>query len=300
MKNKLFHGIMPALITPFDEQGNLKKESVRRIMERELKSGIQGFYINGNTGEGLFLSETVRRELAEIAMDVCKGRAKVINHVGAVDPQSAIRLAKHARELGCDAISSLVPNYISTYSDQEVLDYYKRLSDVSSLPVLVYCTGLLKSSPVQFMEKAIKTGSVIGTKFTMYNYYHMHQITQLNGGDITVINGPDEMVICGLTMGADGGIGSTYNVMPEKFVALYNAFRAGEYDKARQIQFDINEIIHVLLTHGANGVTASIKEVFNIMGYDAGNVAYPGKVFSDDERAAFIRDMEKAGYHFDA
>jgi len=295
MKNKLFSGIMPALVTPFDADKNLKPDSALRLMERELKAGVNGFYINGGTGEGLFLPEKPRRELAELAVETCKGRGVVINHVGAVDVEAAVRLAAHAGRCGCDAVSSLVPNYIASYSDEQIVDYYKRLADASGLPVLVYCTGLLKSSPMDFIEKVMKVDGVAGLKFTMTNYFHMQQITLLNGGDINVINGPDEMLICGLTMGADGGIGTTYNLMPEWFVALYKAFRAGEYDKARELQFRINKVIRVVLNHECLPAT---KEILNIQGYDVGNVAYPGKVFDDASRAALIADLKAAGYEF--
>ena len=191
MKNKQFGGIMPAFITPFDENGALKADSARRLLERELAAGVQGFYVNGATGEGLFLPEATRRDMAETAVSVCKGRGAVINHVGAVDPAQAVRLARHAGQIGCDAISSMVPNYVTAYTDEQVLDYYKRLADASSLPVLVYCTGLLKSDPVRFMEKAMRIDGVAGLKYTMFNYYNMQRITELNGGDINVINGPD-------------------------------------------------------------------------------------------------------------
>ena len=96
--NKLFQGIMPALITPFDAQGRFKTASAEAIMKRELDQGVQGFYVNGATGEGLFLSEQTRRESAECAVETCKGRGKVIVHVGAVDAQQALRLARHAGE----------------------------------------------------------------------------------------------------------------------------------------------------------------------------------------------------------
>ena len=296
MKNKHFGGVMPAFITPFDENGALKADSARRLMERELNAGVQGFYVNGATGEGLFLPETTRRDMAETAVDACRGRGVVINHVGAVDPAQAVRLARHAGQIGCDAISSMVPNYVTTYTDEQVLDYYKRLADASSLPVLVYCTGLLKSDPVRFMEKAMKIDGVAGLKYTMFNYYNMQRITELNGGDINVINGPDEMLVLGLLMGADGGIGSTYNLMPEWFLELYAAFRAGEIQRARDVQVRINRVISVLLEYGC---IASIKEAFEIMGYDVGHVAYPGKTFGADERAAFKRDMEAAGFKFE-
>ena len=291
--NKLFRGIMPAFITPIDGESRLKAESARRIMEWELQKGVQGFYINGATGEGLFLNEDVRKELAELSVAVCKNRGVIINHVGAVDTQSAIRLARHAGQIGCDAVSSLVPNYLTTYTQAQVLDYYKRISDASGLPVLVYCKGNVGGSPFEFMEKVMQVEGLIGCKYTMFDYYTLRRIADLNGGDINVINGPDEMLICGLTMGADGGIGSTYNLMGDWFVELYTKFTSGDLEGARQVQFRINKVITVLLKYGC---IESIKEAFNIMGFDAGSVAYPGKVFTPEESAAFRKEMNGAGY----
>jgi len=293
MKNKLFSGIMPALITPIDRESNLKEAALQRIINWELAKGVNGFYINGATGEGLFLPEQVRMRLAEIAVEECAGKAKVINHVGAVDTQSAIRLARHAGQLKCDAVSSLVPNYLTMYTNEQVLDYYKRLSDASGLPVLVYCKGAIGGDPCEFMKRVMMVDGLIGCKYTMFDYYSMHRICELNGGDINVINGPDEMLICGLTMGADGGIGSTYNLMGDWYVQLYSFFREGKYDEARALQFRINKVIEVILAHGC---IESIKQAFNIMGFDAGSVAYPGKVFTPEEERQFISEMNAAGY----
>lgn len=293
MKNKLFSGVMPALITPFDDSGALREAAACSIIEHELEMGVNGFYINGATGEGLYLPEKTRMQLAETAVETCRGRGVIINHVGAIDPASALRLAKHAGETGCNAISSLVPNYVNSFTADQVLDYYKRISDASGLPVLVYCTGLLRDSPYDFMQKAMSIDGVIGLKYTMPNYYNMQQIALLNGGDINVINGPDETLVCGLMMGADGGIGSTYNLMGAWYVELYDAFRAGDIQKAREMQFRINRVITVLLRHDC---IAAIKECMNIMGFDAGNVAYPGKRFSAEQRAALAADMNAAGF----
>ena len=290
--NKLFKGIMPAMITPIDAAGRLKTQSAEKIFRRELDAGVNGFYVNGATGEGLFLSEATRREMIETAVSVCAGKVSVINHVGAVDTQQALRLAKHSSEVGCDAISSLVPNYVASYTTDQILDYYRRLHGESGLPVLVYCTSLVGSAPFDFMKRAIEVDGVIGCKFTMFDYYSMHRITELNGGDINVINGPDEMLVCGLTMGADGGIGSTYNLMPERFLSLYKAFAEGRFDEARQIQFGINKIICVLLAHSC---VAAIKEVFNRMGLDAGSVAYPGKVFDRAESDVLLKELRENG-----
>ncbi len=296
MLNKLFSGIMPALVSPFDAEGNFKRAACEKLIDHELAMGVDGFYINGATGEGVFLSEKCRMDLAETAMDKCKGKGKIINHIGAVDTMSAIRLAKHAGQIGCDAVSSLVPNYVYTYSEEEILDYYKRIADASGLPVLVYCTGLVKGNPYAFMKQAMKIDGVIGCKYTMFDYYSMQRITELNGGDINVINGPDEMLLLGLTMGADGGIGSTYNIMGKWYVELYKAFRAGEYEKARALQIKINKGITVILENG--DCRQSIKVMLNAQGLDVGYMAYPAKMYSEEKTAKMIADMKAVGVEF--
>ncbi len=290
--NKLFGGIMPALITPIDANGRLKAGASETLLKYLLGKGVDGFYINGATGEGLLLSESTRRELTELAVATCKGKAKIINHVGAVDTQQALRLARHAGETGCDAVSSLVPNYVASYTVPQILDYYRRLHDESGLPVLVYCTNLVGGNPYEFMREAIKTEGLIGCKYTMFDYYSMHRICELNGSDINVINGPDEMLICGLTMGADGGIGSTYNLMADRFIKLFKSFRAGDFEQARATQFSINRVISVLLAHSC---VAAIKEAFKVMGLDVGDVAYPGKRFDSEERSVLVKELKQAG-----
>ena len=295
MNNKRFSGIMPAMITPIHADGTLRAESAAKLIDWELTKGIQGFYINGSTGEGPVLGEKTRMEMAELSVAKTKGRGVVINHVGAPDTNTAIRLAKHAYEIGCDAISSVVPNFYYTYSDDEIIDYYKMLSDACPLPLLVYATGLIKTSDVRgFIDRVMKeVPTAIGLKYTMPNYYQMHRICELNGGDINVINGPDEMLICGLTMGADGGIGSTYNLMPDWFEELYCDFQNGKFQEAREMQFKINRVIAALLKHGC---IPSVKEALNVMGFDVGAAAIPAKVFDAERTAALVKDLKEAGY----
>ena len=284
---------MPALITPFDKDEKLLSFAAERVIRYEMDQGVDGFYINGATGEGLFLPEDTRKELAEMAVGICKGKVSIIDHVGAVDPCSAFRLAHHAGQIGCDAISSLVPNYIAQYNVEQILDYYRRLADEASLPVIVYCNSLMQDDPVSFMEKAIQIDGVIGIKYTNMNYYNLHRITMLNEGNINVINGPDEMLVCGLLMGADGGIGSTYNVMADRFVKLYKAFMQGDIEGARDIQYGINAVISVILKYGC---IPAVKQIMTLMGFDVGNIAYPGKCFSAEETGMLVKDLKDAGF----
>jgi len=296
MSNILFRGIMPALITPFDQEGRLLTDGLQKLMDFELSKGVKGFYINGSTGEGPILPCKRRMAMAEACVEANQGRGVIINHIASPNFEDALVLARHARKLPIDAISALAPNFYFGYTDDEIVDYYARLSDEACLPLLVYATPSIQSPDiVALMDRVTSLPNVIGLKFTRYSYYELSLIKQLHCGDINVINGPDEMLLSGLAMGADGGIGSTYNVMPDRFVALYDAFTAGDLDKAREIQYGINRVIRVLLKYGQGNVIKTVKEALLMMGFDIGYAASPAATFSPAYREAFKADLIKAG-----
>ena len=284
--NKLFKGIRSALVSCFDESENVNEDAMRRLMRWHIKEGFAGFYVNGGTGEGARLQKETRKRIAEIAVDEVKGTgADIINHVGAIDIRTAVELAEHAAKIGCDAISS-VPPFFFGYGEEEIYNYYKAIADASGLPVLMYASPLsgVAITPQMVDRLMERIPSLIGLKWTNPNYYVMHQIAELKGGNINVINGPDETLLCGLTMGADGGIGATYNVMPKLFRQIYDLYQENLIPEARQIQFKANKVIDILIEHG---VDCGVKQMLCDMGYDAGFGAYPSKRFSDEELAVF-------------
>ena len=289
MSNKQFCGIMPALITPINDDGSIREEAARSLIESTIQKGVSGFYICGSTGEGPVMSEESRMRMAEITVDQVKGRVPVINHVGACDARSAVRLAKHAEEIGCDAISSVPPNFYYSHEENEIVSYYRALSDACAKPLLVYATGMFKQADiVPVIARLMEIDTVIGLKFTRMNYYEMRRIIELNGGDINVINGPDEMLICGLTMGADAGIGSTYNVMPGEYVKLFNSFRSGDFAAAQQQQYKINHAIEIMLRHS---LFPALKHMLTVQGFDVGVPVFPMKRFTPEEEAALMKDL---------
>ncbi|MBQ8510430.1 MAG: dihydrodipicolinate synthase family protein [Clostridia bacterium] len=304
MSNIQFKGIMPALMTPLNEDGSIRRQAVKPLTDFALDRGVDGFYVCGSSGEGPVLSPTSRMEMAECAIEAVKGRTTVsgkkpviIVHVASPDPLAAIELARHAEKIGADAISSLAPNFYFNYSEDELVAYYRRLAESTSLPLLVYATPMLKVGDLKkFIARLMEIDNVIGLKFTMPNYFQMHRVKELNGGDINVINGPDEMLLCGLVMGADGGIGTTYNVMPDKFSALYKAFTAGDIAEAQRIQYDINHVIDIILRFDPNNVMNSTKAVLNLMGFDVGRAVFPAREYTQAELNALRDELASVGF----
>ena len=145
-----------------------------------------------------------------------------------------------------------------------------------------------------FIDRLMTLPNIAGLKYTRSSYYEMNQLTQLNGRNINVINGPDEMLLCGLVMGADGGIGSTYNIMPRQYRQLFDAYQSGDLKTAKAVQESVNAVIAVMLRHG---VIPTVKYTLTLLGFDVGEAEKPGKVFSDEEKAAIRQELLAAGYN---
>mgnify|MGYP002767571257 CR=1 FL=1 len=291
--NVKFTGVMSAFVSCIDENENVNEQAMRKLMQWHLKEGLSGFYLTGGTGEGPVLQKETRMEIAEIARDEVKNGASLIAHVGAIDLTTAVELARHAGQIGLDAISS-VPPFFFEYGEREIADYYKALSDASGLPILMYASPMSGIEITwDMVDRLMDVPNMIGLKWTSYDYFTMHRIKELRGGNINVINGPDECLLCGLAMGADGGIGATYNVMPRLFSQIYNSFRAGDLDTARAVQYKANKLIAILLKFG---VVCGVKDILTMLGYDCGYQVYPQKRFTDEERAAFRAELETIHY----
>lgn len=289
----IFQGIMPALVSCIDENENVLENSMRRLMNWHLSEGVTGFYLTGGTGEGPVLQKQTRMKIAEIAKDEMNGRGKLIAHVGAVDLKTAVELARHAGQIGLDAVSS-VPPFFFHYGEAEIRNYYQAIADAAGLPVIMYASPL---SGVQItwdmVDRFMDIPEMAGVKWTSYDYYTMHRIKSLRGGNINVINGPDECLLCGLVMGADGGIGATYNVMPKVLQTIYESYRRGDYEAAKAAQFQANRLIDLLLQYG---VVCGIKDILGMIGYDCGYQVYPQKRFSQEEQARFRKALKDISY----
>ncbi len=292
--NILFRGIMPALVTPLNDDATVRCDAVEPMVRWLASQSVDGFYVLGGTGEGGVLSECERMRMAEVTADaVKKCGKKLIMHTGSADSQSAIRLAKHAAEVGADAISSVYPSFFCYYSLEEATGYYDALIQASGLPMLGYCSNMIHGqSPLTVVERLMKLEGVIGVKYTFPNYYQLQQIKKLNGGNINVINGPDETLLCGLAMGADGGIGANYSLIPGKFAELYRMVQRNDLQGAMGMQAEINRLIGVILRYP---MIPAIKCVLEYMGFSVGHAAYPGAHLDADTKARLLADLRKEG-----
>lgn len=293
MSNIKFRGVMPAFVTPLNEDGTVREQVVAPMVDYLIDAGVSGFYICGATGEGTVMQPEARMRMAELVVEAVRGRVSVIDHIGAVDLITAKKLAAHAASVGVDAVSS-VPPFFYGYGDDEIYNYYKALSDAADVPLVMYASPL-SGVPVTtaMVGRLMEIPNMIGLKWTNPNYYEMHKIAKLCGGDINVINGPDETFLCGLSMGAQAGIGSTYNVMPKVFVDIYDSFMKGDLAAARAAQYKADVLIEIMLKRGC---LPSLKWMLEQQGFDVGYCTYPLKRLSDAEIAGLRADLDAIEY----
>lgn len=288
-------GIIPALLTPFDENDQVNIRVLRDLVEYLLSKGASGFYVCGGTGEGLFMTEEERRLTAETVVDQVKGRAPVVVHVGALSTRPACHLAAHAEEIRADGVSAIPPIYIKA-DLENVKRHYAAIASASSLPFYVYnipgMTGVMVGASM--METLMdEIPRIRGMKYTAYDFFEMRKIAELDGGRLNVVSGPDEMMIAAQVMGADGAIGTTYNLLPRLFVDAYEALHAGDVPKAQEFQAAANRVISVFLEFKTISV---IKEMARLIGYDCGAGRPPNRPLSDEEKGRLRESLEEVDY----
>lgn len=263
-----FSGILPAAITPVDDDGTLLTSSFELLLTRLYEAGAHGLYVCGQTGEGLSLAPEVRERALEVALAQTPAGRVVIAHVGAASTREALRLARHAARTGAHAISSLPPAAAPSFA--AVRAYYEALA-AAGPPVLIYYFPEF-SPTIQTVDQVLELCSipnVVGLKFTDFDLY---RLSLLQRAGYTVLNGRDEVLAAGLLMGAHGGIGSFYNLVPELFVDLYNHTQAGRWTEARAVQDRINLLIRAVLHFP---LIAAIKRLLSWSGIPSGHPVLP-------------------------
>lgn len=280
-----FHGILPAFYACYDEEGNISEARTKDLCDYLLDKGVQGVYVGGSSGECIYHNLDERKAVLTYVANQLKGKMTLIAHVGAPSTRDSIELAKHAAELGYDALSAIPPIYFKL-PDRAVYKYWSDIIEATDLPFIIYnipqTTGYTLS-PALF-AKMLENKKVIGVKNSSMPTMDIERFKRVGGDDVIVFNGPDEQFVSGRIMGADAGIGGTYASMPELFLQANDFVEAGKFAEATAIQSDINDIIIALCSQDGS-MYAVIKEVLRRRGVDIGGVRAPMHNISEEDAA---------------
>lgn len=290
-------GLIAAVFTPLKPDGSLAPDQVEPIVEGLIRQKVGGLFVCGSTGEGPSLSTEERETTAAAYVRAAAGRTPVVIQVGHASIAESKRLARHAGEIGADAVSAVAPSYFKPTSVENLIDCLAEIARAAGeLPFYYYhipdLTGV-DLDPLELLRRADdRLPNLRGIKYTAPLVDTFAELVEFDSGRFDILFGRDQMLLCGLTAGARGAIGSTYNFAAGLYHPLMAAFERGDLREARRWQARSVAMIHLLLDYGG---APAFKTLMSLLVADSGPVRLPLVSLSDKTAARMKNDLEKLG-----
>ena len=206
-----------------------------------------------------------RKITLENIMEAAKGRLTVIAHVACNNTKDSVELARHAESLGVDAIAAIPPIYFHL-PEYSIAEYWNAISNAApNTDFIIYNIPQLAGTALTLplLRTMRKNPNVVGVKNSSMATQDIQMFKAEGGEDFVVFNGPDEQLVSGLAIGAQGGIGGTYGVMPELILKIKELTDAGDLKSARNVQNAVDSIIYKMCEAHGN-LYAVIKKILEI------------------------------------
>lgn len=287
-------GLIAATYTPMHRDGRLNVEQVGPLVEHLIQSGINGLYVCGSTGEGMSLSTSERKSVAEAFIAATDHRVPVIVQVGHNSLAEARGLAEHAAESGADIISATCPSYFKPACVESLVDCMADIaSSAEGVPFYYYHIPVLTGSTidiVEFLERGRgKILNLAGLKYTDTKLFEFQACQAAAGGELDIVFGCDEMLLGALATGTTAAIGSTYNVIAPLYQHLIEAFQENDLKTARAEQIRSIGFIRTLNRYPFH---PAMKEVLRMLGVDVGCCRLPHRNLDAHEVESLRSNLE--------
>lgn len=240
-KAEIAHGIIAAMVTPMDEDGNINFDELRNQVDRQINAGISGVFTLGTNGEGYILNHDEKLKVMKAVIEEADHRVPVYVGTGCVSTEETIELSMQAEDLGADALSVITP-WFAKASQEDLYEHYKKLNDHVHIPILLYNIPARTGNALapQTVARLADLPNIKGVKDSSGNFDNILQYIELTRGkDFNVISGNDSLILWTLKAGGTGGIAACANVLPDIMVSIYKYYEDGDWDAARKAQDSI-------------------------------------------------------------
>lgn len=277
-----YQGVIPAFFACYDENGAISTEGVKALTRHLISKGVKGVYVGGSSGECIYQHVDERKQVLEAVLEEAIGKLTVIAHVGCNNTADSVELAAHAQQAGADAIASIPPIYFHL-PEHAIAEYWNAMSAAApELDFVIYNIPQLAGTALSMnlLKEMLKNPRVIAVKNSSMpvqdiQMFKAEGIRQRGENGFVVFNGPDEQFVAGRAIGADGGIGGTYAVMPELYVKMDQLIRENNIADAEELQYKADAIIYKMCEAKGN-LYAVMKEILKRMyGLELGSVRRP-------------------------
>ncbi len=280
-------GIVSALITPFDRQGNVVPGELPRLVRKLINAGSHGLFVVSNAGEFFALDEAEKKLILETVMAEVNHEIPIYFGPGAISTREAVRLTKMAESAGVEAVSVISPFFLK-FSDDELYEHYRTIAASTRLPVVLYSnpvlTGLKMSTPL--VRRLAEIDNIVGVKDSSGDLAVTQSYIEI-GSDFSVLAGRDGLILATLLHGGRGAISSLANVCPELIVGIYNNFVDKNIDAALDAQKRVARLRELV---GLGTFPSAIKYALQLQGFDVGEGRAPIQPLGEKQRNA-MRDF---------
>lgn len=296
--NSVLTGLVAAPFTPYKPDGALDVKTVPKLAALLVHNGVGGAFVCGTTGEGQSLSMEERKQLVTAWRAATPPKLKLVVHVGHLSLGASCALAKHAEESGADAIATIAPSFFKPAGTPELVAWCQQIAAAApSLPFYYYhmpaMTGVTISATDFLRQAQDKIPTLAGVKFTHEDLLDYGCAGEVAPGRYAMLFGRDEILLAGLSLGATGAVGSTYNYAAPLYLDLIAAFNRGDMLGARKTQAQAREFITVLNQHG--GLAAG-KLIMKLIGVDCGPVRLPLRQPTAEQERSLRNGLEQIGF----
>jgi 4-hydroxy-tetrahydrodipicolinate synthase len=289
-------GILPALVTPFTDDGKtVDEDRLRGLVRHCISLGVHGVVPCGTTGEFVNLTDEEKKSVIRTVVDEVNGHVPVIAGTGASSTQAAVEMTKYAKDVGATAALVVTPFYLKP-ADRGIYEHYYKIANEADFPIILYnipqCTGV--SLPWQMVEDLAEIPNIIGVKDSSGQLSFILAVLEKVRDKLNVLCGHDEVVIAGLAAGCSGAILASANVIPDVWIQIYNHVKKGELQQARELQYKVQKIARIIAGSGAVGT----KEALKIIKVKVGPVRMPlsvGGELTYESKEELRLDLEKIG-----
>ena len=279
-----FKGVIPYLVTPVDEDGNVLGDVLDRLCVDLIESGVHGLTPLGSTGEFAYLNDSQRRRAVDITVSAANHRVPVIAGVAGTSTAHAVEQAKAYRASGADGILAVLETYFPL-SDRETEEYFLAIADSTNLPVIIYTNPNFQRSnlTIEVIARLSQHPNIVGLKDASTNTGRLLSIRNRCGDAIDIFAASAHIPVCVMMIGGKGWFAGPACIVPKQSVALYELCIREEWTKAMSLQtrlWSINEMF------AKYNLAACIKVALQEQGYPVGDPLRPRRRVTDGERAS--------------
>ena len=296
MKHAIFTGACTALVTPMDSAGQVNLAELSRLVEDQIRQGIDALLVCGTTGESATLSDAEQAACIRCAVGTAQGRVPIVAGTGSNDTQHAIALSQQAETLGADALLLVTPYYNKT-NQNGLIQHFTAIADAVKLPILLY--NVPSRTGCNLLPDTVCTLAqhprIVGIKEASGNMHQCMQIAASCPEDFALYSGNDDQVLPLLSLGGKGVISVVSNIAPRQVHAMCAAWIQQDFAAARRAQFALLPLCQALF---CDVNPMPVKYAMQVQGWQVGGCRLPLTQLSDAQKASLTACMHNIPAHF--